>query len=249
MMDRSSDTPLPPRLDSEFSRLLEELGRCGHQAQELLRRTRLPVWCRRSLFYLLGYIARAEGRVSEKDIGYAEALMKSLGLSKRQRRRAIGHFQKGKQVSQLPGRKAAALRASRSLWPSPSLRVAICLCHAAQLHGRPGKARRYRYEDAIDLLGLPPEISDDILESYARKVWITQPENLPKPTTFEQACELIGVTRRTPMAEIKRSYRKKVSECHPDKLAQQNLDAAELARAKDRLLRYQQAWDVIKRHH
>ena len=66
---------------------------------------------------------------------------------------------------------------------------------------------------------------------------------------FEQACELIGATRRTPLAEMKRSYRKKVSECHPDKLAQQDLSDAEMAGAKERLLRYQQAWEIIKRHH
>ena len=92
-------------------------------------------------------------------------------------------------------------------------------------------------------------MSDDILESYARKVWITRPETRPAPTTLEQACELIGVTRRTPFAEIKRSYRKKVSECHPDKLARQDLNDAQRALAKDRLLRYQQAWEIIKRHH
>lgn len=239
---------LPPRMDAELTRLLDELGHCGHQAQELVYRTRLPRWCRSPLFYLLGFIARAEGRVSEKDIHFAEALMKSLGLSRRQRRRAIKHFQAGKQVTQLPIRRALMMRMIRPIWPSPALRLAICLCHGAQLHGRPGKARRYRYEDAVDQLGLPPGVSDDILESYARKVWITRPESRPAPTTLEQACELIGVTRRTPFAEIKRSYRKKVSECHPDKLARQNLDDAERALAKDRLLRYQQAWEIIKRH-
>ncbi len=240
---------LPPRLDSELTRLLDELGHCGHQAQELVHRTRLPGWSRSALFYLLGYIAKAEGRVSEKDIHFAEALMKSLGLSKRQRRRAIKRFQAGKLVSKLPARRALTLRIIRRLWPSPALRVAICLCHGAQLHGRPARARRYRYEDAVDLLGLPPEVSDDILESYARKVWITRPETRPAPTTLEQACELIGVTRRTPFAEIKRSYRKKVSECHPDKLARQDLNDAQRALAKDRLLRYQQAWEIIKRHY
>jgi DnaJ like chaperone protein len=245
----SQQASLPSRLDSELSRLLEELGHCGHQAQELVYRTRLPRWCRPALFYMLGYIARSEGRVSEKDIHFAEALMKSLGLSKRQRRRAIKRFQAGKLVSKLPAPRALTLRIARPLWPSPALRVAICLCHGAQLHGRPGQARRYRYEDALDQLGLPPEVSDDILESYARKAWITRPETQPAPTTLEQACELIGVTRRTPYAEIKRSYRKKVSQCHPDKLARQNLDDAQRALAKDRLLRYQQAWEIIKRHY
>ncbi|HBC35422.1 MAG TPA: molecular chaperone DjlA, partial [Marinobacter adhaerens] len=44
------------------------------------------------------------------------------------------------------------------------------------------------------------------------------------------------------------AYRKKVSECHPDKLAQQQVSPREHALAKDRLLHYQQAWELIKRH-
>lgn len=245
MTSDSRDKNLPARMEAEFSELLGELTACGHQANELLVRTRLPHWCRRSLFFFLGYIAKSEGRVTEKDVGFAEALIKALKLSPRQRRKAIGYFRKGKTAGHIPAMKAFGLRLTRRLWPSPALRVAICLCHAAQLQGRPAKPRRYRCEDAIDQIGLPIRVSDDILESYACKVWITEPEAQPRPSTFEQACRLLGVTRRDSREIIKRAYRKKVSECHPDKLAQQDLTPAELASAKDRLLRYQQAWELI----
>lgn len=249
MPAETTDIILPARLEAEFSDLLNELSACGHQAHELLARTLLPGWCRRSLFFFLGYIAKAEGRVTEADIGFAEALMKALKLSPRQRKKAIAQFQNGKSAEELPPYKALGLRLTQRLWPSPALRVAFCLCHAAQLQGRPKKPRRYRCEDTIDQIGLPLRISEEILESYACKVWITQPESQPKPTSYEQACQLLGVTRRDSLDNIKRAYRKKVSECHPDKLAQQTLSASEQARAKDRLLRYQQAWELVKRRH
>ncbi|MBD3658082.1 MULTISPECIES: DnaJ domain-containing protein [Marinobacter] len=249
MTRRHPDQELPARLDAEFSDLLEELSACGHQASALIARTGLPRWCRKPLFYLLGYLARAEGRVTETDIGFAEALMKALQLSGRQRRKAIGQFQRGKAVDHLPASKALLMRLTGLFWPSPALRMAFCLCHAAQLHGRPQKLRRYRCEDAVDQLGLPVRISEDILASYASKVWITQPENQPRPTSYDQACQVLGVTRRESLAAIKRAYRKKVSECHPDKLAQQSLSPAEQARAKERLLRYQQAWELIRKEH
>lgn len=248
MVASNRDTSLPARIEAEFSELLQELSSCGHQANELIMRTSLPRWCRRSLFFFLGYIAKSEGRVTEADIGFAEAMMKALKLSMRQRRKAIDSFQKGKNTETIPALRALGLKLSHYVWPSPALRVAICLCHAAQLQGRPGKPRRYRCEDAIDQIGLPIRVSDDILESYASKVWITQPESRPAPTSYEQACQLLGVTRRDSFDVVKRAYRKKVSECHPDKLAQQSLSAMDRARAKDRLLRYQQAWELIKRH-
>ena len=93
---------LPARMEAEFSSLMRELSACGHQAPALIERARLPRWCRRPLFFFLGYIAKSEGRVTEADIGYAESLIKAMKLSKRQRRRAIGWFQDGKSAGQLP---------------------------------------------------------------------------------------------------------------------------------------------------
>jgi DnaJ like chaperone protein len=98
-------------------------------------------------------------------------------------------------------------------------------------------------------MGLPTSVSDDILDSYASKIWTTEPEAQPKPTTYEQALQLLGVTRRDSRADIKRAYRKRVSECHPDKLAQQDLSPAELSRAKERLFKYQHAWELVDRRH
>ncbi len=239
---------LPARMEAELSSLMRELSACGHQAPALIERAHLPRWCRRPLFFFLGYIARAEGRVTEADIGYAESLIKAMRLSGRQRRRAIGWFQQGKSARQLPFLRGLAMRLSRRVWPGPALKTAICLCHASQLNGRPGKPRRYRCEDAIDKIGLPVSVTEDIFDSYASKVWTRHSENLSRPTSYQQACEMLGVTRRDSMEVIKRAYRKKVSECHPDKLAQQHVSASEQYLAKERLLNYQQAWELIKRH-
>jgi DnaJ like chaperone protein len=244
MPANTPETSLPVRMEKEFTNLLGELS-----ASELIVRTRLPGWCRRSLFFFLGYIAKSEGRVTRKDIGFAETLMRALSLTQRQRRKAIKQFQNGKNADSIPRTRALRLRISRWLWPSPSLQVAICICHAAQLSGKPAKQRRYRCEDAIDQMGLPTSVSDDILDSYASKIWTTEPEAQPKPTTYEQALQLLGVTRRDSRADIKRAYRKRVSECHPDKLAQQDLSPAELSRAKERLFKYQHAWELVDRRH
>lgn len=249
MSTDSAQPALPPRMEAVFSGLLHKLSASGHQAHKLIGETSLPRWCRRPLFFFLGYIAKADGRVSEQDIRFAESLIASLRLSKRQRRKAISSFQKGKASETLPPLRGLTLRLSLRIWPAPALKIAICLCHAAQLGGRPGKPRRYRCEDTVDQIGMPVTISEDIFDSYATRIWGDISDAPSKPVNLEQACALLGVTRRDPVATIKRAYRKKVSECHPDKLVQQELSAAERALAKERLLRYQQAWELIRRHH
>lgn len=138
-MSKSNTPPLPARLESVFSDLLQELSSCGHQASTLMERARLPRWCRKPLFFFLGYIAKADGRVMEADIRYAEALMKALELSTRQRKKAIEQFQKGKDARTLSWRQGLLLRLMASAWPAPALKTAICLCHGAQVLGQPGK--------------------------------------------------------------------------------------------------------------
>lgn len=247
MATHSAQPALPPRMEAEFSTLLHKLSASSHQAHTLIGKTNLPRWCRRPLFFFLGYIAKSEGRVSEQDIEFAENLITALRLSRRQRHKAISSFQHGKASENLPPLTGLTLRLSHRIWPAPALKMAICLCHAAQLNGRPGKPRRYRCEDTIDHIGMPASVSDDIFDSYASRVWGDISNAPSTPVNLEQACTLLGVTKRDPVATIKRAYRKKVSECHPDKLAQQQLTSTERALAKERLLAYQHAWDLIRR--
>lgn len=248
MMRERFELPLPPRLETALDELLDTLAECDHQAGKLLDRQGLPRWCRASLFFFLGYIAKAEGRVTEADIAFTESLIKALKLSPRQRQRAIRQFQKGKLAQALPAMKAIRLRLSQRWSPNPALKVTACLCHAAQLHGKPGKPRRHRCEDAVDYLGLDIRVVEEILDSYACKAWPYQPEFLPQPTTYEEACKVLGITRRDSLKAIKQTYRKRVSSCHPDKLPR-GISAGELAKAKERLLRYQQSWEIVRKRH
>lgn len=247
-MSSTQELPeLPPKLESALCSLLPKLSGCSHKAETLLRQTGLPHSYHKPLFFFLGHVAKADGRVTETDIRFAESLMKALSLSQRQRRRAIKQFQRGKQADDLPIYRALTLRLHTHLQPAAAVQVAICLCHGAQIHGQPGKARRYRCEDSIASMGLPITIADEIFESYASKVWAQSSANKERPVTYEQACRILGVTRRDSLSDIKRSYRKKVSACHPDKLAQQKLTPSERIMAKDQLLSYQQAWELIKK--
>jgi DnaJ like chaperone protein len=249
-MSKKRELPeLPARLESALCNLLPELASCGHNAEKLIRQRALPRGHHKPLFFFLGHIAKADGRVTETDIRFAESLIKALELSSRQRRKAIQQFQQGKQADELPLYRSLWFRLRAQLKPAETVKVAICLCHGAQIHGQPGKARRYRCEDSIARLGLPVTIADEIFESYASKVWAQTSAAKERPVTYEHACRILGVTRRDSLTDIKRTYRKKVSACHPDKLAQQKLTPSERAMAKDQLLSYQQAWELIQKRH
>lgn len=246
MSASSAPTGLSGRLERSFNTLFSVLSASNHEATTLLERTSLPGWARKHLFFFLGYVAKADGRVSEQDIRFAESLMRALKLSPAQRRRAIREFQRGKDVSELPGSRGLRMRLQNSLNPEPALVILFCLCHATQLQGAPSKQRRYRCEDAVDRTGLPVDAMDIVLDSYARHNRRARPELRPAPSSYDEACKLLGVQARTSLKDMKRAYRRLVSECHPDKLGT-GLSDAEYAQAKERLLRYQQAWEIIKK--
>ncbi|PFG11009.1 MULTISPECIES: molecular chaperone DjlA [unclassified Marinobacter] len=241
--------PASRRLDHALRYLLPRLTHCQSQAEELLEQQRLPLFGKRYLFFFLGHIAKAEGIVGKADIHYAEALMAALNLNRRQRKRAAHWFTQGKTTGQLGPLKAWWLKMVTPLLAQRAVMLAICLCHSAQLHGRPSQARRYRCEDAIVQSGLPVGVSDDIFDHYAAQVWPQATILPPAPKSYQDACEILGITRHDSLQEAKRIWRRKVSSIHPDKLAQQQLTRAELAAAKERLLRYQQAWEFIKQRH
>jgi len=246
MSEETAGATLSPRLDAKLQELLARLQTCRHQVPELVSRSPLPAWSHRSLFYFLGYIARAEGRVRQDDIDYAQALMQALAMSLPGRRRAIAQFHKGRDARQPAAYRGFGLRTTRNLLPAHAMLVSLCLAHACQLHGPPSRNRRYRCEDCLDQMGLPTTVLEIIFGEYRRHVWAAEPPRVNLPETYSAACDVLGGSADDDLATLKQAYRRKVAQCHPDKIGT-NLPAYELAAAKDQLLQYQKAWELIKR--
>ena len=235
---------LPPRTEAQLDELLAGFVACRHRPGELVSRHRVGRGARNALFYCLGYLSRADGRVTEKDIHFAEQLMTGLALAPGQRRKAIRRFHQGRDSAELSGLKLAGFRL-QGPWPQrTSLLIGLCLCHGAQLFGAPEKTRRYRCEDGFYQLGLPLTAMDRIFRVYRQEVWIAPAP--PKPETLRDAYHILGVEAGDSFFHMKQCYRREVSRYHPDKL-RDDLTAAEQAHARDQLLRLQQAWEVVKR--
>ena len=235
---------LPARTHAHLEELLSDFIASRHQPSKMAARHTIGRGARQALFYCLGYVAKAEGRVTESDIRYAENLMTSLRLGARARRKAIRRFHQGRDSVELSPLRLAWFRLMSPWRQRTNLLIGLCLCHGAQLQGTPERPRRYRCEDAFCRLGLPLAAIDRIYRVYQEDVWVG--EAPPKPETLQDAYRILGVTPAVSFSDIKRAYRREVSRYHPDKLGN-DLPAAEQARAPDQLLRLQQAWEVIKR--
>mgnify|MGYP006279830587 CR=1 FL=1 len=232
--------------DDQLPELLRELASCGHHGARLLERTGLPVWARGPLFQLMGFVAKADGRVTELDIRYCESLMRNFGCSSRQRRRLIRRFSAGKRAQEpaVP----LWLRLFTRRWPGTAYRLSIALAHLCFQDGPPSPARKARCQNAMLDLDLPASDGTRILQSYQSKVWITSPdEGTNEPLTgLARACQVVGGKPSDSLEELRQAYRKQRSLYHPDRVQHTDMDP-QLART--RLEEIHKAWDLINRRH
>jgi len=237
----SKETELP-----ELPELLRELDACGHHGARLLERSGLPGWSRPHLFRLMGFVAKADGRITKLDIQYAEALMRSLNAANWRRRRLIKRFQQGKLMSH-PG-APWWFRLLTRYWPGTAIRIGIALGHLCHQDGPPSPARAARCQVAITRMGLPPSAGNRILASYRSKVWITRPGGVINEgsSSFSGACRIIGGNPTDSLASLRQSYRRLRGRYHPDKIRHGDLKEDE---ARIKLDELQQAWEVVSRRH
>ncbi|MDX1380596.1 MAG: DnaJ domain-containing protein [Xanthomonadales bacterium] len=68
----------------------------------------------------------------------------------------------------------------------------------------------------------------------------------PSPASLDQAYAQLGLTRQATDADVKRAYRKLVSQYHPDKLVARGLPEEMMEVAKTRVREINTAYDRIK---
>ena len=238
---------LSSRANNEYQRLLQELEACGFQSQDLLQRAGLPSMAQRPLFTLLGYVCRADGRVTEQDIQLAESLMRAQAFSRRRRNLAIAAFRAGKAMESIPSNLGRRLRWLAGGWPGPSLKVALVLCHASQSKGQVSMHRLRRTEEAIRFLGLPTMLPQQVMDRY-RERHESPKGKKQSDLSYEEACRILGATARDSFETLKMAYRRSVGQYHPDRL-DPDLSPAARAAAKDQMLQLQAAWQRVRFRH
>lgn len=230
--------------------LLQTLEACGFNGPQFLERTGLPRQARSTLFALMGFIAKAEGRVTGMDVRYAERIMKVLGIGAKAgaRKRLIADFSAGKGWDMAQASGLLVLRGK--LQPGLPLRMLMLLTPLCYQDQRLSPARIDRCEQAGIALGLSENTISTVLKRFRTKAWITRADAGPAAvSTFAAACRLLGGKASDPLASLKVQYRRKVRQYHPDKRQHEKHSAASEAAARDHLLELQRAWEIVRKQH
>ena len=206
-------------------------------------------------FLVMGRIAKADGRVSEDEIQLASAIMREMRLSEPQRKAAIELFNQGKNPATDISQPLHEFRQVAGSSQLITMFLEIQL-QAAYVDGGITNAERAIFRQVCDLLGVN-QLSFELLhkrfqaqQAYYHSGQYQQQSGgswqQPSRNELKQAYEILGVAETASDADIKRAYRKLMSQHHPDKLVAKGLPEEMMEVAKQKTQEIQGAYDRIR---
>jgi DnaJ like chaperone protein len=203
-----------------------------------------------ALFSSLGHINKADGRVTRAEIAAAEELMRRLQLNEEERQEAIRYFQEGKSPGfDLDG---TLKEFARNSMLRHELRIMFIelLLEAALADGELSAPEQAILMQSCAALHIPANVFSAMLR--ARQVGgggyrYENQRRAPDPAhALQQSYATLGLNPEASAQEIKRAYRKLVSQYHPDKLVSQGLPEEMMEMSKKRVREINAAYDKIK---
>lgn len=216
-------------------------------------------------FQLMGYVAKADGRVSEQEIAVTRAMMERLQLSASQRRAAIDCFTEGKQPAFVAEAVLASFRNSYHGRPALAQRLLVMLLNLAYADGALHPQTQARLSAIAERLGLARLQFEAMHTLFRAQRWAQeqaqghytgsaqsndQQTYNRRPTTavnsLAQAYTVLGLKPSANPEQIKLAYRRLLKRHHPDKLAADNSSPAELLQATEKTREITAAYERIR---
>ena len=202
----------------------------------------------RATFQVMGYISKADGRVSENEIRAARAVMAQMNLSAEQQRAAMEFFGQGKQPEFPLDAVVSEFRQVCGGYPglvSMFLQIQIA---AAVADGVLHPADQAVFNRICALLGIPPIVLRQY-EDFARARPHFGGGAAPARERADQlaaAYQTLGVGSAASDEEVKRAYRRLMKENHPDRLVAKGLPPEMMALAQEKAKQINLAYEAIK---
>lgn len=206
----------------------------------------------KTAFTLMGKIAKADGRVSEKEVAHVEQFMKQLNMSASHRKQAISYFTLGSKSDYKIEPLIQEFKTATALTPNLKQMLMIYLLRVAVADGKLHQSETSLMRDIAQQLGYSEQEFAQLMamvqgqDQFAGGAY--QQGGYTSVSAINAAYQALGVKKDNTNAEIKKAYRRIVREYHPDKLMGQGLPEAMIKEATERSQEIQAAYDLIKKN-
>ena len=235
-------------LGHNFDRGLRRLP--GVEVDTAADRERVQTAFFTATFAVMGRVAKADGRVSEQEIRMAETVMSEMSLAPEMRRAAIGLFNQGKSAGfDLDAVLEQFRRECHGRTTLLGMFIEIQL-QAAYADGTLDPAEDSLLAHICARLGVSPQ-------EYRRLERMVRAERgfagdagarRPRPSgpTLDEAYAVLGLDASASDAELKRAYRRLLSQHHPDKLVSKGLPEEMMKVAAQKTHEIRQAYERVR---
>lgn len=194
-------------------------------------------------FSVMGHIAKADGHVSKQEISAAKNIMTQMQLSAEQRKAAIKFFDQGKSADfpledVLHQFKKECHRRRNLIQMFVEIQITTALSD-----GKVDASEKRILYTIGEILGFSRSEIDHLF-NIANNAEASASGNL----TLTQAYKILGVSKGSSEAEIKKAYRRLMSQHHPDKLVAKGLPDEMITLATEKTQEIRKAYDLIKKN-
>jgi DnaJ like chaperone protein len=200
-----------------------------------------------TVFISMGKLAKVDGRVSEEEVAHVEQFMQKLGMTTEHRQLAISWFKQGADtafdIEPTLKRFVAVCGHTRNL--KEVFLVYLVVMALADGHFHP--AEEALLTDIAGRLGYGPTAFKHLLDMVRNQSHFAG-QQVDSAATLDDAYKALGVSKDSTDAEIKRAYRKLMSQYHPDKLMGQGVPEDMIKMATEQAKEIQVAYDTIKKN-
>ena len=187
-----------------------------------------------ALFACLAKIAKADGRVSEEEVSKIESFIsEKFNFSEDERNFAINIFQKAKSDSVSFDAYAKQLYQLLGSSPNSLLVFYELLFELAMADGEMHENEERLLKKIPHIFEFDKNVYKDLYNKYVGKI--------------SNAYEILGVTKAMTLEEIKKVYRVKRKEFHPDALISKGLPEELIEKAKEKFIEIQAAFEIIEK--
>ena len=204
----------------------------------------------RTTFTLIGYLAKADGRVSTEEIDSTQQLMEKMGLAADHKREAIRLFKMGSAADFNPEETLRDFQNICGHRAQLKQMLMVYLVNTALADGNFDPKEETALRKIAENLRFSHAAFDHLIRmirgqdafggGYQRGGQQSTAADLDK------AYDALGISSSASDAEAKKAYRKLMSEYHPDKLMGQGMPDDMIKVATERSQEVQAAYDVIK---